>query len=63
MKVACGGLGDVRPAVFHACSSGVPTGIEEVVSQAVTVRDQSGHVSATQGEKEEGYHVYTWTPL
>jgi hypothetical protein len=48
---------------FHACSSGVPTGIEEVMSQAVAVRDQSGYVSTTQGEKEEGYHVYTWTPL
>jgi hypothetical protein len=48
---------------FHACSSGVPTSIEEVVSQAVAVREQSGHVSTTQGEKEEGYHVYTWTPL
>jgi hypothetical protein len=35
----------------------------EVVSQAVAVREQSGHVSTTQGEKEEGYHVYTWTPL
>jgi hypothetical protein len=48
---------------FHACSSAVPTGIEEVVSQAVAVRDQSSYVSTTQGEKEEGYHVYTWTPL
>jgi hypothetical protein len=48
---------------FHAYSSGVPTGIEEVVSQAVTVRDQSSHVSTTQGEKEKSYHVYTWTPL
>jgi hypothetical protein len=48
---------------FHAASSGVPTGIEEVMSQAVTVKEQSGHVATTQGEKEEGYHVYTWTPL
>jgi len=48
---------------FHTCSSGVPIGIEEGVSQAVAVRDQSGYVSTTQGEKEEGYHVYTWTPL
>jgi hypothetical protein len=48
---------------FHAGSSGVPTGIEEVMSQAVTVKEQSGHVATTQGEKEEGYHIYTWTPL
>jgi hypothetical protein len=27
------------------------------------VKEQSGHVATTQGEKEEGYHVYTWTPL
>jgi hypothetical protein len=48
---------------FHAGSSGVPTGIEEVVSRAVAVRDQSAYVATTQGEEEEGYYVYTWTPL
>ena len=33
------------------------------MSQAVTVNEQSGHVTTTPGEKEEGYYVYTWTPL
>jgi len=50
---ARGSLGDVRQQCFHACSSGVPPGIEEVVSQASDSERAVRPCFHNPGEKEK----------